>query len=299
MQQTAVIWGVMAALVLGAVGVALWLFARQPRPGGQGLQEKLPTTVDGWQRVPGGQSYDPETIFSYIDGHAEVYLAYGMRGCVAERFSGPEGEPDLILDIFEMASPADAFGVFTHDTEGEAVGIGRDSRFRYGWLSFWQGPYFVSIVVEGETERSQRAALELGRRVAAFLPADGSEPPIVAALPLTDLGPGSVRYLHHPQILNTHLPVDPDNLLDLGMDTHAALGTYRKDEGQVYLLVVDYPTLEQAEAVEEELLEELSSRPETGFSGSRREQRRLAVVWEAPTGDWATELLSEVFESGR
>jgi len=306
-QQPAAIWAVSVALLLGAIGVTIWLFSRQSEPAASATLDLLPRTVAGWDRAPGSRHYNPETIFSYIDGHAEVYLAYGLRGCDAERYSAPDGEPDLILDIFEMASPADAFGVFTHDTDGETVGIGRDSRYRYGWLSFWQGPYFVSIMAESETRRGAQVTLELGRRIAALLPDEGTEPAIVEALPVADLEARSVRYLHHPQILNTHLPIDPENLLDLDVDTPAALGTYTRGEQRAYLLVVDYPDSRRAKRVEEALLDGLGGRSAEGSwstrgntnSGCRRDGSRLAVVLEAPSEEWMASLLLAVFESGR
>lgn len=307
MQQPAVIWGVLVAILAGAVGFALWLFSRQPEPATFGFEASLPSSVTGWQRAPDGQHYDPETIFSYIDGHAEVYLAYGLRGCTAERYSGPAGEPDLILDIFEMASPADAFGVFTHDTEGETVGIGRDSRFRYGWLSFWQGSYFVSIVAEGETALAEEATLELGRQVAALLPSEGVAPSILEALPAAGLELRSVRYLHHPQILNTHLPIDPENLLGLGMDAEAVLGLYQRDSDRAYLLVVDYPDERRAKRAESSVLERLVTTSDEGgispageaFGGCRREGNRLAVVLETRSEEWVGSLLQGVFDGGR
>jgi len=303
-QQPSVIWGVLVAIVVVAIGVLFWFFTRQAEPAGHGIEVNLPSSVEGWQRAPTGRHYDAESIFSYIDGHAEVYLAYGMRGCNAERYTGPDGQPDLILDIFEMASPADAFGVFTHDTEGEAVGIGRDSRYRYGWLSFWQGPYFVSIVAEGETEIAEQATFELGRQVAAVLPSEGAVPSILEALPAAGLELHSVRYLHHPQILNTHLPLDPENLLDLGMDTEAVLGTYRRDSEGAYLLIVDYPDENRAIGVENRVLEELGTASAEGgvstdaetFSGCQREGNRLAVVLETPSEDWVRSLLQAAFD---
>lgn len=305
-QQPAAIWIVLVAILLGAIGVAFWLFSRQPESAPSTLQSTLPGSVEGWQRAAGGQLYDPETIFSYIDGHAEVYLAYGMQRCIAERYTGPEGQPDLILDIFEMGSPADAYGVFTHDTEGESVGIGADSRYRYGWLSFWQGSSFVSIVAEGESELAERATLELGRRVAALLPIDGEIPPLVQALPEKDLEVDSVRYLHHPQILSTHLPVDPGNLLDLGMDTEAVLGTYQRGSDRAHLLIVDYPNEQRASLVEARAcgrvattaVDEGDVPAETAFSGCHQEGRRLSVVLETTSEDWVVSLLQAVFDGG-
>jgi hypothetical protein len=301
-QQSATVWGLLIAVLVLAIGLGIWFVARQPEPGTGSGRPELPSGVAGWQRAPGGQHYDPETIFSYIDGHAEVYLAYGMQGCNAEKYQGPEGEPDLILDIFEMASPADAFGVFTHDSEGEEVGVGRESRYRYGWLSFWQGPYFVSILAEAETPLAERATLDLGRQIAALLPDRGSRPPIVDALPTEDLVASSVRYLHHPQILNTHLPVDPENLLELGMDTPAALGTYSRGEESAHLLIVDYPQAKRAESARQKAFDRLcegASVPAEGvYSGCRRMDNRLAVVFEAPSERWVTTLLQAAVGSG-
>jgi len=78
--------------------------------------EALPEKVMDWTKSGEDQIYDDRTIFDYIDGAAEVYRAYGMKRCFSRRYSGPEGSA-MILDIFEMASPQDAFGVFTHDLD--------------------------------------------------------------------------------------------------------------------------------------------------------------------------------------
>ena len=105
----------------------------------------LPGDATGWRAADDDQVFDTETIFSYIDGHAEVYLAYGMKRCIARRYAGPDGEPDIIVDLYELASDADAFGVFTHDRDGEEVEVGQDGLYRHGWLSFWQGRWFGSV----------------------------------------------------------------------------------------------------------------------------------------------------------
>ena len=189
MQQGAALWFLLVLIVL-AVAMAVWFLLRpnaskpvQSTAGSQ-LANELPSSVEGWSAEGPATVYDPQSIYSYIDGHAEVYLAYGMSRCLARRYTAPEGESDLVLDIFEMGSPADAYGVFTHDTDGEPVGIGDGSLYRYGWLSFWQDRFFVSLMAEGESERAEQAVLELGRAVAALLPATGSSAPaIVSALP--------------------------------------------------------------------------------------------------------------------
>ncbi|MDH3255473.1 MAG: hypothetical protein OEM62_10805 [Acidobacteriota bacterium] len=233
---------------LASGGVAMALLSCDPGESDDSLTDGIPDDVAGWIASDEVSVYDPESIFDYIDGHAEVYLAYGMKRCLARRYSGPDGEADIVLDLFELASPADAYGVFTHDLDGDTVGIGTASLMRYGWLSFWQGPYFVSIVAEGESERSTKAVLELGRATAVLLPTEGAVPAIVAALPAAGLDPRSVRFLRHPQILNTHVWVDEENLFQLGPESAAALGTYARQEGTGHLLLVEYPSVEIAES---------------------------------------------------
>jgi len=153
---------------VGLVALVLLLAScggRTGEPGVARLRAQLPEEALGWRAVDRGELYDQESIFSYIDGHAEVYLAYGMTGCLARRYAGPQGEADVTLDVFEMASPADAYGVFTYDRDGERVDVGREGLFRYGWLSFWKGRSSSSVTAEADTEAARAAVLELGRSV--------------------------------------------------------------------------------------------------------------------------------------
>ena len=78
----------------------------QPRPSPEAAPEgvALPVEVEGWRATGEREVWDTETIFSYIDGHAEVYLAYGMKRCISQRYSGPEGEPEIVVDLFEVGS---------------------------------------------------------------------------------------------------------------------------------------------------------------------------------------------------
>ena len=139
----------------------------------------IPVEVAGWQGTGDWEVFDTDTIYGYIDGHAEVYMAYGMVRCLSRRYSGPEGEPEIVLDLFEQASAADAFGVFTHDRDGEEVDIGQGGLFRHGWLSFWKGHWFGSVYAEGESEASKEAVLALGRAAAEAIAEMGEVPPLV------------------------------------------------------------------------------------------------------------------------
>ena len=292
------------AIGIAAVTAMLVLSACRAGPRDQAASI-LPGAVAGWRADGPVQRWNTETIFNYIDGHAEVYLAYGMRGCTSRRYIGPDGEPDLIADVFEMASPEDAFGVFTHDRSGEPVGVGRDARYRWGWLSFWQGPFFVSVTAEADTERARAAVLALGEAVAATLPEAGTRPAIVGALPEADLDLESVRYLHHPTVLNAHVWLGLDNPFGLDADTPATLGRYATDGGEAFVLIVDYPDAARARTAV------ASSMPAAAGDGEAVDTQagwvawtladspRVAFVLQGSSGEVATQLITRFTTGGR
>jgi hypothetical protein len=200
----------------------------------------------GWTAGPDDRFFDPKTIFSYIDGAGEVYKAYNMRRCLSRRYTHPEG-PTIIMDIFDMGSSEDAFGVFTHDTAGEMLNIGQDARMRPGWLSFWKNRFFVSIYMEEESAEAEKAVKDLGRQIAAHIPAHGSKPDILSQLPPQGLISDSIRFLHHPVVLNYHYYLADENILNLSKDADAVLATYRRGREDALLLLVMYPSSQIAQ----------------------------------------------------
>jgi hypothetical protein len=235
----------------------------------------LPAEAAGWRAVDDGQIYDTESIYAYIDGHAEVYMAYGMVRCLSQRYAGPEGEPDILLDLFEQASPADAFGVFTHDRDGEEIEIGQGALFRHGWLSFWKGHWFGSVYAEGDTEASAKAVLALGRAAADAIDEVGELPPLVAELPEGGLDRRSVRFLHTQEILNGVVYLGYENVFRFGPEIDAVVGRYERPDGSAWLLIVDYPDEATAALAE-------GGAAEAGVSVGRRGARLAAVLAPEP-----------------
>jgi hypothetical protein len=209
------------------------------------LGARLPKQLRGWTAEPKDRLYDEKTIYSYIDGGAELYKAYNMRQCLSRRYTTANG-PSIILDIFDMGTSNDAFGVFTHDTDGNVMDIGQDARFRSGWLSFWKHRYFVSIYMEEETVAAEKAVKALGREVAARIEKKGFRPRILQKLPSEGLVSGSIRYLHHPIVLNSHFYVSDENILNLSANTEAILANYQVVSEAARLLLISYSNLKVA-----------------------------------------------------
>lgn len=280
-----------AALLLFVPLLALALLGEPapPRTLAQ-IAAGMPREVGPFHATEPDEVYDTSGIYAYIDGAAEVYLAYGMRACLARRFHHPAG--GIVLDVFEMSDAGGAFGAFTYDREGEELDIGQGASLREGWLTFWQGRFFSSFTAEGEGAAHREGLLAIARAAAAAIAEHGELPELLGRLPADGLQTRSVRYLRHPSILATHLPLGFGDPLALGADAEAALARY---EDKALLLIVRYPGAARA-ATGLEGARRVISAPSPGgrdgFWGAAADGPLLALVGEAVTEDHVRRLLA-------
>ncbi len=209
----------------------------------------LPSEISGWKWDGKDRGYNPRTIFDYIDGAGELFLAYNFRGVTVRRFE-KAGKPALVAELYDMGSSQDAYGVFSFERQEEEAGVGEGSEFGGGLLRFWKGRYFISLYGEGETPEMESAILSLGREIAASIPGSGPAPSLLGALPDGEKGlvKRTIRYLHSHILLNQRFYVASQNILNLNPKTEAVLGQYLRYGKKTHLLVVKYPAVEDAEA---------------------------------------------------
>lgn len=270
----------------------------------EALHKALPNQIEGWTVQPKDRYFDDETIFDYIDGAGEIYKAYNMRKCLSRRYTTPNGPP-IVLDIFDMQSSEDAFGVFTHDQDGEHIDVGQGALYRSGWLSFWKDRFFVSIYMEEESAAAKKAVRELGKVVASLIKKQGPKPRVLLLLPPEGLQPKTLRYLHHYIVLNYHFYLADENILQLGPDTDAVLAQYQRTEEYARLALVIYPDKGEAAKAHTTFLKYYL--PEAGATGAvllengkwsaaALKGKLLAIVLEADSRQLAESLVKEVKE---
>ncbi len=210
----------------------------------------LPAEVSGWTWDGKEKTYDSRTIFEYIDGAAELYLAYGFKGLRSWRYE-KAGAPPILVERYELASPEDAYGVFSYEQQDEPVGIGQGSEFGGGLLRFWKGKYLVTVYAEGEGKGVEETVLSLGKAAAGAISESGSEPAILQLLPGKELGriDKSTRYLKSHVLLNQRFFIAHENLLNINRKTEAVLTAYSRDKQKVQLLLIRYPNADEARSV--------------------------------------------------
>ena len=208
----------------------------------------LPAEVEGWKWDGKEIKYNSKTLFDYIDGAAELFLAFGFQNLTARRYE-KSNQPPITIELYEMGSSEDAYGVFSFDRQDESVGMGQGSEFGGGLLRFWKGKYFVSIYADGGGAEVEPTLLKMGRSVETSIPATGQEPKLLGFIPGKDRGlvDQSVHYLKSHILLNQRFFIAHQNILNLDRKTEAVLAQYLRDKQKIHLLLIRYPGLKEAQ----------------------------------------------------
>jgi hypothetical protein len=227
--------------------IVVWIFAaaeivKGEEKGKTNQEISLPSEARGWKWDEKEMKCNSRTLFGYMDGAAELYLAYGFQNLTVRRFEKPN-EPPIIVELYEMASSEEAYGIFSYEHQDETAAIGQGSEFGGGLLRFWKGKYFVSVYAEGEGAEVESGILKLGRAAASSIPVRGLEPKLVSFIPGKDLGlvDKSVRYLKSHVLLNQQFFISHQNILNLNRKTEAVLAQYFQDKQKTHLLLIRYP----------------------------------------------------------
>jgi hypothetical protein len=213
------------------------------------MRKLLPQKVENYRSDGKDQFYDRQTAFRHMDGAAELYRSYAFKLLMVRRYI-KEGAPTIIVELFDMGSSEDAYGVFSFETEGEDPGIGQGSGYGGGLLRLWKGKYFVNVYGEQDKPPARENVLSVGGVVAQSIKKDGQTPKLLNHLPEKGLLPRSIRYFHDPHNLNHHYFVSHENILFLGEKTNAVLAAYSipGKEGKTFLLMIEYPTRVKADS---------------------------------------------------
>ncbi len=157
--------------------------------------------------------FDPKTIYDYMDGGADIYLRFDFQRLWAAEYE-LAGKP-VTVEVFDMGSSPEAFGIFSTNPRGESVQVGQVARFEGPMLRAWQDRFLIKISTSDDTPAFREFATQTARRFAEAVGGPGVLPELTNALP-KGLQPKQVRYLHTDEDMNAAYYISTDNALQLG-----------------------------------------------------------------------------------
>jgi Family of unknown function (DUF6599) len=243
------IGGSWAASTAAGVALCAWLLAACAA-----RTSRLPAAADllppagavaGWQRDGQVRTYNRGTLYDFMDGAADLYFTYGFEQLAVAHYVHPEAG-SLQVEVYRVATDADAYGLYTYTSFGEPIAMGVDGELDGGnRLAFWQARTFVQVIareqVPGDVLRGMATA------VASALPPGSQRPSLVDHLPQGGLRTGSVRFFREKMALDNLLWLGAQDPLALGPDVEGIIAGYDLAGQPVELVLIAYPDKSRAQ----------------------------------------------------
>ena len=133
------------------------------------------------------QLFNPGTLENHIDGEAQAVKQYGFKSCTYAEYSPTGGGTQLLtVDIYEMNTPQDAFGYYSHQRSPSAkiVKVGAEGYAEDTAFNFWKGPYYVKMAITASNPVPFQPQMpKLAAAIAAKLTGSTEIPAIMKLLP--------------------------------------------------------------------------------------------------------------------
>ncbi|MBN2247011.1 MAG: hypothetical protein JW755_14325 [Candidatus Aminicenantes bacterium] len=156
--------------------------------------------VQGWRSPEPVSHYNRESLYGYINGGAEIFLQYDFRHLTHAVYSRDiqGAAPEIIIEIYTMAAPLDAFGIFSvNRSGGEQVSqkINALNWISPSQINFVKESYYVNIL---GFECGLEELEDFTSIVANNIPGKSAVPPVLNRFPDENRIQGSEKYIKGP-----------------------------------------------------------------------------------------------------
>ena len=195
--------------------------------------------IPGWAPAGDAQVYGRDNLYDLVNGQADSFFAYGFDRVDVQIYENAAGR-QLRVEVWQMDSASNAYGLYTVSRSGAPVSIGNLGDADPGRrVDFWQDRAFVRVFAYAPEEAATLEAF--AEHVSSALPSGGRPPSLVERLPGEGLVEGSEIYFHQEMSIQDHLWLGGVNILALGAETDGVLARYVLGDVAVWLLLVEYP----------------------------------------------------------
>jgi hypothetical protein len=140
--------------------------------------------VVGWRQSGEAQTFNPETLFEYINGGADLYLTYDFQELrVAEYLN--EKKASVTLEVYRHKTPIHAFGIYSQERlpDADFLEIGSQGYIETNVLNFLAGSYYVKINSFKTGPDDREILMTFAKRISEALGPAGTLPSILSSFP--------------------------------------------------------------------------------------------------------------------
>lgn len=284
--------------MMGRAGTALvWLWTLL-LAAGCGRTEQSQDLFPGRDAIPGWtptgelQVFERDNLHDLVNGQADSFFVYGFEQVQVQTYENTAGR-QLRVEIWQLDSASNAYGLYTMQRSGEPIAIGNAGDADPGRrVDFWQDRAFVRVFSFAPEDASTLEAFAV--EVSMALPSGGQPPSLIEHLPWEGLVKNSEVFFHQETSIQDHLWLGGQNLLSLSAETDAVLARYFIGDTGVWLLLVQYP----GDGAAATALEALTASGLDDISAAAVEGGLLGAVFGAESSSEAEQLLMNALVGG-
>ena len=165
-----------------------------------------------------------------IGGNAELYHSYGFVEGASVEYQTPRlgSQPFILLEVFDMGTPENAFGVYSRDRypQDEFEWVGSRAIISGRELYFWKGRYFIKIEGYELASQIKQGMVELAKATADRIKDSLTTPHLLTLLPSENRVPHSEKYFPSGATLKKIHRFLPENLLEFSPNVTGCSATY-------------------------------------------------------------------------
>ncbi len=158
---------------------ALWVGPFEARGEGFAFPE-----MSGWKIPEAPQKFSPRTLYQYINGAADLYLAYEFQELNVAEYRN-EQKAAVTVEIYRHKNPTQAFGIYSQERLATAryLDVGAQGYQEPTVFNFITGPYYVKINGYKTGPEDEKIMSSFGRKIEAALGGKTLLPEILSAFP--------------------------------------------------------------------------------------------------------------------
>jgi Family of unknown function (DUF6599) len=179
------------------------------------LSRYLPASdeISGWKLNDTPQNYRGDELFLMINGGAGIYHEYGFTQVLRAEYVDAGGK-SINLEIYEMESPAAAYGIYTFKSSdsGKTLSIGNEALLQDYYLNFWKRNLLVTVIGLDSEERTVQGVVAMAKAVDARITSTGDRPELADLLLGEPIGFSHPKYVRGPLGLMGSYIFDAENI---------------------------------------------------------------------------------------
>ncbi|MCP4214488.1 MAG: hypothetical protein GY765_07515 [bacterium] len=152
--------------------------------------------LEGWKQKAAPAVYNPDNLYEYINGAADIFLSYHFRELASVTFEN-EQKKSFTVDVYKHKDSKNGFGIYSQEkpSKGDFLKIGSQGYYEKGTLNFFKGKYYIKIFGYALGDKDHEILTNAAAKTAAKLEGKNRLPATLECFPQQGKVAGSERYI--------------------------------------------------------------------------------------------------------